>query len=165
MLVDKIGDKYIVQITDVSLDKQKTDASVIVQGLFKVDYLASVNTMYIINDSRKILDPNLKEQRRKIWYQFDCMGYDRNCIPEDCKLTFEMMVYMNHYINGRDTDNTIKFLQDTIAEYFNFNDARIYNLSVAKRPIINSDKELVHFRIKKFYYNDKEQKIDNRLLI
>ena len=166
MLIQKCGIKYIIKITDIdSPNKEIKNDLVLVKGLFKVNNLASVNTMYLINDSRKSLNPELKEQRRKILYQLECMGLDRNCIPEDCKLTLEMGIYMNHGINLRDTDNTIKFYQDTIALYFNFNDSRIYNLAVYKRLVLNSDKEFIHFRIKKLdNITIDSNKIDMRLL-
>lgn len=166
MLIQKCGIKYIIKITDIdSPNKEIKNDLVLVKGLFKVNNLASVNTMYLINDSRKSLNPELKEQRRKILYQLECMGLDRNCIPEDCKLTLEMGYYVTNSINLKDLDNFQKFYQDTLAKYFNFNDSRIYNLAIYKRTIKNSDKCVVHFRIKKFDNELVESsKIDMRLL-
>ena len=162
MRVERIGN-YIIQITDIE-NKKKKDDNVLIEGKFSLNYIPSVNTMYGISDHGKYMLDEYVQQRKQVLYHLQCSGYDRNCIPENCKITLEMGYYLKIAINSRDLDNLQKWTQDTIAEYFKFNDNRIYNMATYKRLIVNSEKELVHFRIKRFNYNEKESKIDNRLL-
>lgn len=162
MIINRIGN-YIIQITDIENKKEK-DELTLVEGKFKVNYIPSVNTLYGISDHGKYMLQEYLDERRKVWYHLQMSGFDRNCIPKESKITLEMGYYLKNAINSRDLDNLQKWTQDTIAEYFKFNDNRIYNLATYKRLIVNSDKELVHFRIKRFDYDENSLKVDNRLL-
>ena len=164
MIIKDVG-KYILQITDIEQPTTKKDNSILVQGCYKMKHIPSVNTQYLIHDNRKILDPAVKEERRQICSHLWCSGYKRDCIPLDCKLTIELGFYLNHSLNQRDTDNMLKFSIDTLAEYFKFNDNIVYNIACYKRQLLNADKELVHFKIKKYELEKVEMsKIDMRLI-
>lgn len=159
MVTRTVGYKYSLTITDID-ESKNIDKDVLVEGIFKEEYIPSVNSMYILDGGRKILDPVLRVQRRKIWQQLEIMGYKKDTIPQDCKLTIEVGFYLKSSINKRDLDNMLKYTIDSIAEYFNFNDNRIYKLACYKRLVLDANEEITHFRIRRLEEN-KNNYTDN----
>lgn len=143
---------------------QKSKSDIFSQGIFHVPYIPSVNSLYMFSEGRKIMDPEMVKQRYNVFNQLGTAGHSPTEIPQDCKLTLELGIYFASSINKRDVDNTNKWVIDTIADFYKFNDSRIYNLSIYKRLLVNSDKELVYYRIRKANLTTDNNAINFNLL-
>ena len=131
-------------------DVQIPNSNILTQGVYKINHIASVNSMYInIGTGKKCLDPALVDDRYKIWNQLEIAGHSPNEIPEDCKLTLEFGFYLTNSITKRDIDNMFKFNLDTLAEYYHFNDNRVFQIGGYKRLVKNYTSEMVYYRIRK----------------
>lgn len=162
-----INNKYVVMLVNktegsnnsATINKPK---DVLAQGVFKVDYIPSVNTLYMYSEGRKVMDPQAKLERFNIWNQLQRSGHSPSEIPDNVLLNLEIGYYVKQSINKRDLDNFSKHIIDSIATFYKFNDSRVYNLSCYKRLITNSNTELVYYRIKKI--DIENIKVDYRLL-
>lgn len=158
MALVNINDKWLVILKEDDNNEEvksvKVDDSLILaSGVFSLNYIPSVNSLYMFSDGCKIMDPEMKKQRYDVFNQLARAGHTKNAIPANCKLTLEIGYYLVSEINKRDLDNFSKWTIDTIAEFFCFNDSRVYNFSCYKRLLVNSEKELIYFRIKQIKFN------------
>lgn len=155
------SDIKIIRIPEVEELKaaKKSDSNCYASGAFRVKYFPSVNSMYLMSRYKrgKVLDPDCVNIRIHAHNQM--AGFSsRDSVPDDgSRIGIELYLYMNHSINRRDLDNCFKFLIDTLAEYYKFNDNRIYMIQASKYNLLDSpDEELLFYRI------NKDVRPDNR---
>lgn len=143
----KIGNKKVVIKTDRPYVISNKDTRIIyAKGVIRVPYFPSVNSMYILARNRKILSPEAHEIRNDAWNQLAKLPLQT--IPDDgTRLRIELGFFIQNSINQKDTDNCIKFIQDTLAEYYEFNDNRVFHISAYKKQLIDSDSDLLYFKI------------------
>jgi len=154
MSVVNINNKYIIMMTDDSEsnnDIRVPNSDILTQGVYRIKHIASVNSMYIdIGTGKKCLDPSLVDDRYKIWNQLEIAGHNPNEIPnDDSKLTLEFGFYLTNNINKRDIDNMFKFNLDTLAEFYHFNDNRVFQIGGYKKLVEKYKEEMVYYRIRK----------------
>jgi len=146
----KVGSSYLLKLlptnkndTQTKINRKKNELA---SGVFKIKYFPSVNSMYILAHRRKILSPDAVEMRNEAFNQLS-LCHSRDVVPDDCLLSLELGYYLTSSPNRRDLDNMLKFIIDTLGEYFQFNDNRVFDLHTYKRIITDSEDELLFFRI------------------
>ncbi len=150
----RVGDGYTVIKSDAG---QFKDSQVYAAGSFPVKYFPSVNTMYLLptaktvksaNTGRKVLDPKHKATRSSVLAILSNTS-SPTAVPQDddIYLTIELGYYLASHFKTRDLDNMLKFIIDTLSEFYNFNDKRVIEIKAYKRPVTNTTKEILFYRI------------------
>lgn len=136
------------EVAKIRLKELEND--VYIKGMIPINYFPSVNSMYGHNRwGGKFLLPELYELREQINEYLDQSPLFKSVEIPDEPLRLTLGFFITQGLNRRDYDNMIKFIQDTLADYFNFNDHSIYDGRQFKRLVRNSDTEWLYFKIDK----------------
>jgi len=133
-----------------------------VQGVFKVKYFPSVNSMYILAHRRKCMNPECVAIREHAFSQMSKVDVGAT-VPDKVKLSLELGFYLHTSLGRKDLDNCLKFIIDTLSQYYGFNDNRVYSIKTYKRALVGSEEDLLFYRIKEDVSAD--QKLDMETLI
>ena len=102
--------------------------------------------MYLISHRKKVLDPECQEIRSMAFSQLARTYFDQS-IPDKVPLALELGFFMTHSVGKRDLDNMLKFTIDTLADFYKFNDSRIYSIKTYKRLLEGSKEEVLYYKI------------------
>lgn len=131
-----------------------------VQGIFKVKYFPSVNSMYLLAHRRKVMNPECVEIRNFAMSQM-AKTYAGAKVPDKVKLSIELGFYLHTSLGRKDLDNCLKFIIDTLSQFYGFNDNRVYSIKTYKRALVGSTEDLLFYRIKEDPNADDKLDVDS----
>lgn len=92
------------------------------------------------------MDPECQEMRSMAFSQLAITSFDRS-VPEKVPLVLELGFFLTHSVGKRDLDNMLKFTIDTLADFYQFNDSRVYSIKTYKRLLEGSRDEVLYYKI------------------
>jgi Holliday junction resolvase RusA-like endonuclease len=78
--------------------------------------------------------------------QLAITSFDQS-VPEKVPLALDLGFFLTHSVGRRDLDNMLKFTIDTLADFYRFNDSRVYSIKTYKRLLEGSKDEVLYYKI------------------
>jgi Holliday junction resolvase RusA-like endonuclease len=78
--------------------------------------------------------------------QLAITSFDQS-VPEKVPLASDLGFFLTHSVGRRDLDNMLKFTIDTLADFYRFNDSRVYSIKTYKRLLEGSKDEVLYYKI------------------